>query len=100
MYLTPRVRAWLSSDFFDFFFKSCVGERKGKILKKVARAQAGGVCTVNTVTVSSVSVSFHWVPRSLSVPSLSGEQVVLWRASCGDVRRSGRPRYRAVFTPL
>ena len=28
--------SWLISDFFDFFFKSCGGQKKGKILKKVA----------------------------------------------------------------
>ena len=55
-------------DFFDFFFKSCGGQKKGKILKKVAVGAPAKVCLGQNLDFVRRSV----IPKSLKIEYMKG----------------------------
>ena len=63
-----RRGGWGRQDFFDFFFKSCGGEKKGKILKKVAVGAPAKVCLGQNLDFVRRSV----IPKSLKIEYMKG----------------------------
>ena len=59
---------WGRQDFFDFFFKSCGGQKKGKILKKVAVGAPAKVCLGQNLDFVRRSV----IPKSLKIEYMKG----------------------------
>ena len=59
--------SWGRQDFFDFFFKSCGGQKKGKILKKAVGAPAK-VCLGQNLDFVRRSV----IPKSLKIEYMKG----------------------------
>ena len=60
---------WGRQDFFDFFFKSCGGQKKGKILKKVAVGAPAKVCLGQNLDFVRRSV----IPKSLKIEYMKGK---------------------------
>ena len=82
---------WGRQDFFDFFFKSCGagGQKKGKILKKVAVGAPAKVCLGQNLDFVRRSV----IPKSLKIEYMKGNFAKL--ALLGKILQKS-PKYTKI----